>query len=138
LRQVFATCAALLMIALVACLTAGAQDSGSDDSEVWGGRDISMHMTAAGASIEFDCAQGSVTEPIKPNAAGEFRAAGSYTPELGGPVRKDNPPRAQPATYKGTISGNTMHLEIILADKTQQPPSFALTKGSEGRVVKCR
>ncbi len=138
MRYVFATCGTLLLIALLACLVANGQDGGNEGSEAWGGRHISLHMTASGASIEFDCAQGSITEPIKANAAGEFSVAGTYTPELGGPVRKDNPPRALPATYKGTITGNTMHLEVVLADKTQQPTPFVLTKGSQGRVVKCR
>ena len=110
----------------------------SASSDVWGGRDISMEVTPQGATLEFDCAHGNVLEPIKANAKGEFAARGTYTPEHGGPIRRDNPPRDLPATYKGTIDGDTMRLEVVLADKDQQPQPFTLTRGKAGRVMKCR
>ncbi len=94
--------------------------------------------TASGATIEFDCGHGNIAQPITPDAAGEFSVAGTYTPEMGGPVRRDNPPRDLPATYKGTVNGDTMHLEVLLQEKDRQPPPFTLTRGSAGRVVKCR
>ena len=105
---------------------------------VWGGRYISMEVTPQGAAVEFDCAHGNVLEPIKANAKGEFAARGTYTPEHGGPIRRDNPPRDLPATYKGTIEGDTMRLEVLLVDKDQQPEPFTLTRGKPGRVMKCR
>jgi len=117
---------------------ARAQQGEKHGSTLWGGRDISLQMSASGASIEFDCAHGAIAEAIKPDAHGEFSVAGTYTPEMGGPVRKDNPPRDLPATYKGTISGDTMHLEVLLSDNTRQLPAFTLIRGSAGRVVKCR
>ena len=105
---------------------------------VWGGRDISMEVTPQGATLEFDCAHGNVLEPIKANARGEFTARGTYTPEHGGPIRRDNPPRDLPVTYKGTIEGATMRLEVLLVDKDQQPEPFTLTRGKAGRLMKCR
>jgi hypothetical protein len=113
------------------------QDAGAS-SVVWGGRDINMQVTAQGATLEFDCGHGSVLEPIKANAKGEFVARGTYTPEHGGPITLANPPRDLPAVYKGTIDGDTMHLEVVIADKDQQPQPFTLTRGKPGRVVKCR
>ena len=114
-----------------------AQDAGAS-TEVWGGRDISMEVTPAGATVEFDCAHGNVLEPIKANAKGEFAARGTFTPEHGGPIRKDNPPRDLPATYKGSIEGDIMRLQVLLTDKDQQPEPFTLTRGKPGRVMKCR
>ena len=130
----------LLMGALVcAVIPLAARQSGeSESSERWGGRNISMQMTVEGASLEFDCGRGAILQPIKPNAAGDFSVAGTYTQEMGGPVLKNNPPRDLPATYKGRISGDTMHLEIVLSDKDLQLPAFTLTRGSAGRLVKCR
>ena len=72
------------------------------------------------------------------DANGNFTAEGTYTPQRGGPVKKDAPPQDLPATYKGTIHGDTMHLEVILADKQQQLPSLTLTRNQAGRIVKCR
>ena len=106
--------------------------------DVWGGRDISMEVTPQGAAVEFDCAHGNLLEPIKANAKGEFAARGTFTPEHGGPITLANPPRDLPAIYKGTIAGDTMRLEVVLADKDQQPEPFTLTRGKAGRVRKCR
>ena len=128
---------ALLLASQPATNLQQGQDA-SASSDVWGGRDISMEVTPQGATSEFDCAHGNVMEPIKANAKGEFTARGTYTPEHGGPIRRDNPPRDLPATYKGTIEGDTMRLEVLLVDKDQQPEPFTLTRGKAGRLMKCR
>ena len=114
------------------------QGDASASPDVWGGRDISMEVTPQGATLEFDCAHGNVLEPIKANAKGEFAARGTYTPEHGGPIRKDNPPRDLPAIYKGTIKGDTMRLEVLLTEKDHAPEPFTLTPGKAGRLMKCR
>ena len=106
--------------------------------DVWGGHHVSMKVTPQGATLEFDCAHGNMLEPIKANAKGEFTARGTYTPERGGPISRDSPPRDLPATYKGSIDGDTMRLEIMLAEKDQAPEPFTLTRGKVGRLVKCR
>lgn len=106
--------------------------------DVWGGSHVSMKVTPQGATLEFDCAHGSLLEEIKPNAKGEFTAHGTYTPEHGGPVMRDNPDRDLPATYQGSVDGDTMRLEIMLADNAEAPEPFTLTRGKAGRVVKCR
>ena len=113
-------------------------DDASGSPDVWGGNDISMEVTPQGATLEFDCAHGEILEAIKTNAKGEFSARGTYTPEHGGPIRKDNPPRDLPAMYKGSIDGDTMRLEVVLADKDQAPGPLTLTRGQAGRVKKCR
>jgi hypothetical protein len=110
----------------------------STTPDVWGGHHVSMKVTPQGATLEFDCAHGNMLEPIKANAKGEFTARGTYTPERGGPISRDSPPRDLPATYKGSIDGDTMRLEIMLAEKDQAPEPFMLTRGKVGRLVKCR
>ena len=110
----------------------------STTPDVWGGHHASMKVTSQGATLEFDCAHGNILEPIKANAKGEFTVRGTYTPERGGPISRDNPPRDLPATYKGSIDGDTMRLEIMLAEKDQAPEPFTLTRGKVGRLVKCR
>jgi hypothetical protein len=128
--------ALLWSVVLLGGPTAGAQDS--RDAEAWGGRGITMQLTAQGATIEFDCGHGSISRRIHPNASGHFRVPGTYTPERGGPVMKDNAASDLPATYEGTIRGDSMTLKIVLSDKDRQPTPFTLTRGKRGRVVKCR
>ena len=96
-----------------------------------------MEISAQGATLEFDCAHGEILEPITANSKGEFSVRGTYTPEHGGPIRKDNPPRDLPAVYKGSIQGSTMQLEVVLADKDHAPEPLTLTRGQSGSVMKC-
>jgi len=114
------------------------QDKDVGTGESWGGNHVSVQMRPRGATLEFDCAHGSIAQPIKPNAEGEFTASGTYTPERGGPVFRSNPPRDLPAVYKGTIQGDKMTLEIVLANKDQAPPPLSLTRGANGHLTKCR
>jgi len=125
-------------LALLSGFAVLAQQTGADSSQIWGGRGISLQENASGATIELDCAHGSITDPMPPIAGGDFSVAGTYTPETGGPVQKNAPPRDLPATYNISISGDTMRLAVILADKSRQPPPFTLTRGTAGKVVKCR
>lgn len=139
-RYVWVECL-VLALALVpaarACSYAQAGDA-EQEGVVWGGTDVQMVMMAQGATLEFDCAHGAIVQAVKPDARGQFSAAGTFTPERGGPVMKDNPPRDLPAVYKGTVDGDTMRLQVVLDDKAQQPPQFTLTRGQQGRVRKCR
>ncbi len=115
----------------------GWQQSGEDASEMWGGRGVTMRMTAQGATLEFDCAHGNVAQAIKADAKGEFSVPGTYTAERGGPIRKSDSASGVPAIYQGRISGDTMQLEIKLSD-TETLPALTLTRGAAGRLVKCR
>ena len=129
----------VLLIGLFAMTLSYAQPVGyGDQGETWGGLHVRMQTSAAGATLEFDCAHGAIHEPIKTNAHGEFSVSGTYIPEHGGPVRRDETPRELPATYKGSIDGDTMQLQIELSDKTPGPPPMTLKRGASGRVFKCR
>lgn len=127
------------MIVALASLAAWPQEN-SSNGEMWGGNGVSMMMTQQGATLQFDCAHGVLDQPIRPDAKGQFQVPGTYTPERGGPVSKANPPRDQNAVYKGSIQGDTMHLEVILSDdgKAQAPQPLTLTRGKAGHVVRCR
>src|SRR5579862_799127 len=120
--------------------TAGAQEdpNPSGNPEVWGGEHVSLVMSKANATLEFDCAEGVILNPIRPDSNGDFTATGTFTPQRGGPIKKDSPPADLPATYKGSIHGNTMHLEVTLSNGNAPPPAMTLTRGAVGHVVKCR
>lgn len=102
----------------------------------WGGDHIAMEVTDEGAQLEFDCANGRITEKIAPDADGKFEAEGVYTRERPGPTRmgEDN---EQPATYRGSIKDKTMTLTIELTRTHETVGTFTLTQGSTGRIRKC-
>lgn len=138
LRSVLLPWAGLGILLMIGPSAAGWQYGDDSHADKWAGPNIHVQMNEQGGTVELSCAHGTILEPIKPDASGLFSVAGTYTPEHGGPIRKDETPNDLPATYKGRVSGDTMHLEIILADKTMQPPLFTLTRGGGGKMIKCR
>ena len=65
-----------------------------------------------------------------------FNLRGIHRIERGGPVRADEKPNEVPATYTGSIKGNTMTLNLRLSDSDEE--TFTLEKGKEGELFKCK
>ena len=105
-------------------------------SGTWGGPHIRITVENGAASVEYDCANGSIPAPLTIKLDGSFKWRGSFTPERGGPVRGDEKPNRLPAIYSGSIAGDTMtlHVKVSGRDDTQ---NYDLTKGSFGEVFKC-
>jgi hypothetical protein len=80
----------------------------------WGGQGISMDVTDNGASLDFDCASGRITEAIVPDRAGKFTAKGLFARQRPGPTREGDDNDGQPATYTGVINGDNLTLTINL------------------------
>jgi hypothetical protein len=105
---------------------------------LWGGVHVQMQVTESGAEIEYDCAHGTISQPIELDSEGRFDVKGSYVSERGGPVRRDAEPRNRPARYTGTINGKTMTLTVTLIDKEQSMGTYTLAQGDAGRIRKCQ
>ncbi len=103
----------------------------------WGGQDISVEVTDSGATLDFACAHGSISEAIVPDAHGKFAVKGVFVTEHPGPIREDEDTSGQPATYSGTVDGETLTLTITLAGTSKTIGTFTLTFGKMGRVRKC-
>ena len=104
---------------------------------VWGGQHIRMEVTDNGAQIEYDCANSTLDEPIVLDRSGKFHVKGKYIAEHGGPVRNDEVSKGSPVRYVGTLKGNGLTLIITNTDTGKTVGSFNLTRGNEGRVMKC-
>lgn len=102
----------------------------------WGGQHISIKVGANMATIEYDCASGVIDGPLVVDGNGNFSLRGTHRMERGGPVRADEEPRRVPATYAGSIKGNTMTLTLKLSDADEE--TFTLEKGKKGELFKCR
>jgi len=101
----------------------------------WGGRSLQMQVTQQGAILEFDCAQGTISEPLLLDAKGKFQAKGTFRTE-GGPARRDQS-RGRDVIYAGTVEGDTMQLEFTLAEDKGSPEKFTLVRGQPGNLRKC-
>ena len=104
----------------------------------WGGGGVRLSVAEGGATVEFDCAHGTLKELLL-DAGGNFDVAGTFVPERGGPVREDEGEerKGQPARYSGKVAGKTMTLNVKL-DEPDELPSFTLTHGEEAMLTKCQ
>jgi hypothetical protein len=106
--------------------------------EIWGGEHVRIDFNDGEARVEFDCAHGIITDPIKTDSEGRFALNGTYVREGPGPIRLNVPRVSQPARYSGMIKGDEMSLSVTLNNASQEIGTFTLTRGSEGRIRKCR
>ena len=103
----------------------------------WGGTSIRLDVTTQGATIEYDCAHGTIDEPLTTDRDGRFTAAGTHVREHGGPIRQDEQSDRHPARYQGRLTGDSLRLTVTLTDSLQDIGTFTLTRGATGRVLKC-
>jgi len=103
----------------------------------WGGPHISISVGSRSATIDYDCANGTIDGPFKIDSKGRFTWRGTHNREHGGPIRIDEKPNSRPAIYSGWIKGDTMTLTVKLADTNEVVETYTLKRGSSGRVHKC-
>jgi hypothetical protein len=104
----------------------------------WGGQHIGMVVSDTGAVIDYDCATGTITEPLALDASGNFDWRGVHIRGHGGPVRADEVPDRHPARYTGHATATRMTITVMMLDATaSEPQSYTLTRGGSASVFKC-
>jgi hypothetical protein len=136
-------CILVLLVLSVTVASSGGKKTPVSKSKVlapgrWSGEHVTMLVTAKGVELEFDCAAGQITKPIVLDNRGKFRVAGTFAPEHGGPVQRDESSPTSNARYSGEISGESMVLTVTPASGGAPIGSFNLTKGAEPSLMKCR
>ena len=126
----------ILVLLAVFFVIAEARKMQSIPTGNWGGQHINMKVGAKSATIEYDCATGVIRGPLVLDGDGNFKLRGTHRMLRGGPVRADETPNDQPATYTGSIKGNTMTLNLKIGDSDEE--TFTLEKGKEGELFRCR
>ncbi len=102
----------------------------------WGGAHIGLSITISGATVEYDCGEGHILQPIRPDGAGRFSVTGVHYPGVGGPIGVDRT-KPRPARYDGRVQGDRMNLTVTLTDTNQALGTFELRGGASPNVVKC-
>ena len=111
--------------------------SPADVSGVWGGLHLHVEISESGATLDYDCAHGTITEKIVPNREGKFAVNGFHIKERPGPTHEGDNTNGQPAIYSGSIDGETMTLTVRLSGSNEEIGAFTLTQGKTGRIRKC-
>lgn len=129
------------VLVAIACLPSCSAPTAADERRVavgsWGGDHIRVDVTPAGATIEYDCAHGTIDEPLSPDRAGRFSAAGTHTFEHGGPIRVGELPNRHPARYDGLVVANKVEMTVTVTDTPQVIGAFTATFGAASRLLKC-
>ena len=126
----------LLLLLLGASANCRGSLTGPVNPGDWGGEHIGLVVAASGATIEYDCATGTIDEPLVATD-GAFSAVGTHTPGHGGPIRQDEIPDKHPARYEGLIDGETMTLDVTLSDSGEKLGRYTLVRGRPAQVLKC-
>lgn len=102
----------------------------------WGGDHVTLQISDSESSLEFDCANGTINEPILLDSDGHFEVAGTYSREGPGPVREGAQNQSR-AMYSGVVNGDAMSLSIKLHGSSEAVANLSLTHGKQGKIRKC-
>jgi hypothetical protein len=102
---------------------------------VWAGDHARLDLAPSGGTIEYDCAHGSVSEPLRADADGHFAAMGFHVREHGGPVRDGEAVDSVRARYLGSVVGDRLVLQVVVGADAIGP--FVLRRGATARLWKC-
>ncbi len=112
--------------------------SASVASGSWGGEHIHLVVTETAAKVQYDCAAGTIDEPLLPDKKGKFEARGMHVFESGGPRRLgEPPPKRHPALYRGWTDGREMRLTVTLLDTGKDVGTFSLGLGRPSLLERC-
>jgi hypothetical protein len=103
----------------------------------WGGQGIAMEVAEKGATLDYDCAHGTLDEAILLDAEGRFEVKGLHFRERGGPAREGQEPKGQPVRYTGKVEGKTMTLTIKGLDKDEPIGTYTLVHAKPPRIRRC-
>jgi len=104
----------------------------------WGGEHISLQVSEDGATVEYDCAHGTIPRRIILDRRGRFDVSGTHVEEHGGPIRESKQLDGYPVRFIGRISGKRMQLTVRNSVTKRLIGIFTLVYGQEAELVKCR
>ena len=129
--------ALLALLAGAACLAAAAGSSRRASSGSWGATGIHLEVTDSGGILEYDCAHGTISEPLVLDSDGRFDVKGRHFREHGGPVRDGERNEGVAVRYAGRVVGDTMTLTVRPEGGDEPIGNYTLTRGNTGRLRKC-
>jgi hypothetical protein len=109
----------------------------------WGGPHVGLDFQGGLADVQFDCASGTIDDPVYPTADGSFSAKGTYRTGTPGPVKVGQFFKSQAAVFAGHVAKSaakdaprTMILNVALEDGTALGP-FSLSEGTPPQLTRC-
>jgi hypothetical protein len=113
------------------------EESRKVQNGVWGGDHILIEVTSTGATVMFECADGTIEESLVIDGNGRFDVRGVHIRRTGGPARSDQKPERLRARYTGTVKGNSMTLTVTLPDTNETEGTYSLTYNQRPELRRC-
>ena len=101
----------------------------------WGGDGVSMTVSDSGATLLFNCASGTITQPLSVSAQGDGTWSGTY--RRASPLPGSVPDTNHPATYHGHVQGATMTLLPSVPDLLIEFVPVTVTFGHPPNLALC-
>jgi hypothetical protein len=122
---------ALLLAAIIAAPAAATPLSGT-----WAGEHLNLTIGADGATLESDCASGSIKGPLTPDAKGKFHATGQFEQYHPGPQRvEEGETPVNTTKFAGIVHGDTLALTVTAPGTA--PQHYTLKRGKLAKLVRC-
>jgi hypothetical protein len=104
----------------------------------WRSGGVLALLNDSGADIEFDCARGTISQPLALDAQGRFKLQGTYKAETAAPAAADGDSTGSgvTATYTGVLNGSRLRIEVSIEGQ-DTPKTFDLSQGDQGQLAKC-
>jgi hypothetical protein len=139
-RYVRVFCVLGALAAVVACSDDATRPGGGGRERLggtWGGEHVALDVSLKGASLEFDCAIGTIDQPVVARADGTIKVRGTYTRASGGPAHMGDEPDIHPAVYTGRLEGDVLTLKVTLTDLGIEVGPFTLRRGEPPMLFLC-
>lgn len=104
---------------------------------IWGAEGIIVKTDEKGVTIQYECADGRIEQPLMMDVGGNFAVNGIYYRQRGGPIRSDLKQFQQPVRYEGKISGETMTLKITDTESKDVIGEYTLRQGKIPKLTRC-
>jgi hypothetical protein len=136
---------AVALGAMVTALSACATLEGKPQHVIglWGGPHAGANFSGGLADLQFDCASGTIDDPIMITDVGPFSVKGTFRTGASGPIKVGQFFKSQDALFSGEIargaakdSPRVMTLSVALDDGTALGP-FTLTEGAPPQITRC-
>ena len=109
--------------------------AGTMASGTWSTRGASLVVGAEQSKLELDTGAAVINGPLKIDAAGRFKASGSFEHYLPGPQRADEPSAMHKVLIKGRLTGATITMTMQVAGE-RGTRKFLLTQGRPAKLIR--
>lgn len=110
---------------------------------IWGGPHAGLEVQGGLADVQFDCASGTIDDPLYPAADGTFAVKGTYRTGAPGPIKVGDYFKSQGAVYSGQVTKapaktapRLMTFRVALENGTIIGP-FTVQQGMAPQLTRC-